>query len=209
MKIYDKKQIPISSIVKYENNARIHSQTQLEQIIDSIKTFGFVNPLIVDEKNNLIAGHGRLEAVEIINMRGGIDDKPIEEIPAIVVTGLSDAERRALIIADNKIAENSSWDYDKLASELESLQQELENFSVLGFDDNEIKEIYAEVDEKTPTINVENDEILFANLIYKKYKVPMSIDEADHLIELLENFKKAKSTLAGFVKEYFKDAKPL
>lgn len=118
-KDYQYTKINIDEIKPYERNARIHSS---KQIMEAIKAFGFTNPLLIDDENNLIAGHGRLEAVKQLNI---IDfkDKPIKELPAIIITGLSEADKKALIIADNKIAENASWDYDLLQAEF----QELEN----------------------------------------------------------------------------------
>lgn len=101
-------------------NARTHDKKQIWQIADSIRAFGFTNPLLIDEANGVIAGHGRLEAA----LQLGLAD-----VPAIRITHLSAAEKRALMLADNKIALNASWDMDLLASELADLS-ELD----LGFD---------------------------------------------------------------------------
>lgn len=132
-KDYQYTKINIDEIKPYERNARIHSSKQIKQIMEAIKAFGFTNPLLIDDENNLIAGHGRLEAVKQLNI---IDfkDKPIKELPAIVITGLSEADKKALIIADNKIAENASWDYDLLQAEFQELEAINYDLDLLAFD---------------------------------------------------------------------------
>lgn len=94
------KKISISEIKPYDRNARTHSTEQVKQIMNAIKEWGFTNPLLIDEQGNLIAGHGRLEAVKQLN-KVDFKDEPILELPAIVVKGLSDSQKKALIIADN------------------------------------------------------------------------------------------------------------
>lgn len=132
-KDYQYTKINIDEIKPYEKNARIHSSKQIKQIMEAIKAFGFTNPLLIDDENNLIAGHGRLEAVKQLNI---IDfkDKPLKELPAIIITGLSEADKKALIIADNKIAENASWDYDLLQAEFQELEAINYDLDLMGFD---------------------------------------------------------------------------
>ena len=132
--------INISDIKPYANNARTHSTQQIEQIVKSIKEFGFTNPLLIDNDCNLIAGHGRLEAIRWLN-NFDYKDKPITQLPAVIVSDLSDTQRRALVIADNKIALNAGWDLDILKDELESLENENYDMDLLGFSDSEISEI--------------------------------------------------------------------
>lgn len=115
----------VDELIPYINNSRIHGENQIKQIASSITEFGFNNPLLIDSMNNVIAGHGRLKAAEKLD---------IKEVPCIVVTGLTEAQKKALIIADNKIAENSDWDMDKLDIELETLKELDFDFSDLGFD---------------------------------------------------------------------------
>src|SRR5438046_3176353 len=88
-------------------NARTHSRKQIRQIADSITAFGFVNPILVDEEGNIIAGHGRYAAALLLGLK---------EVPVIELRGLSKAKRRALALADNKIAENAGWDRQLLAA---------------------------------------------------------------------------------------------
>ena len=151
-KDYQYTKINIDEIKPYERNARIHSSKQIKQIMEAIKAFGFTNPLLIDDENNLIAGHGRLEAVKQLN---SIDFKenPIKELPAIIITGLSEADKKALIIADNKIAENASWDYDLLQAEFQELEAINYDLDLLGFDNlDEILGADIDVEQETKEI---------------------------------------------------------
>ena len=151
-KDYQYTKINIDEIKPYERNARVHGSKQIKQIMEAIKAFGFTNPLLIDDKNNLIAGHGRLEAVKQLNI---IDfkDKPIKELPAIIITGLSEADKKALIIADNKIAENASWDYDLLQAEFQELEAINYDLDLMGFDNlDEILGADIDVEQETKEI---------------------------------------------------------
>jgi len=112
----------VDALIPYALNSRTHSDEQVAQIAASIREFGFTNPVLVDEDSNLIAGHGRLLAARKLNMK---------EVPAITVTGLDERKRRALVIADNKIALNSDWDIDALKVELEDLASDFGELMVL------------------------------------------------------------------------------
>ncbi len=105
--------IPIDSIIPYSNNSRSHPEEQIRSLMASIKRFGFTQPVIIDENKTLLAGHGRLEAAKRLKL---------DQIPARIIAGLSADEKRAYVIADNKIAEQSLWDTEKLLTELHSLE---------------------------------------------------------------------------------------
>jgi DNA modification methylase len=124
MKFPELKNLPVSSLVPYERNARTHGADQVEQLMRSIKEFGFTNPLLVDEQNRIIAGHGRLQAALALRM---------EIVPCVVLTGLTDAQRRALILADNKLALNAGWDAALLTAELQDLKLEGFDLTLTGF----------------------------------------------------------------------------
>jgi len=97
---------PIVALRPYEANARTHTKHQIRQIAESIRKFGFTNPVLVDRKNRIIAGHGRVEAAKLLGM---------ESVPTIRLEGLLEGQIRAYIIADNKLAENAGWDRSILA----------------------------------------------------------------------------------------------
>ena len=98
---YTHKVVPIDQIRPHPRNARTHSKKQIRQIAASIRAVGFAAPILIDENKILIAGHGRLEAAKSLGM---------SSIPAIVISGLSDAKKRALLLADNRIAQSAGWD---------------------------------------------------------------------------------------------------
>ncbi len=117
----------VSDLVPYINNSRTHSEEQTTQIASSISEFGFTNPILVDETNNLIAGHGRLLAAKKLG---------IEEVPAIILSGLTKAQKKAYVIADNQLALNAGWDLDMLKLEIEGLTELDFDINLLGFDDD-------------------------------------------------------------------------
>jgi DNA modification methylase len=116
--------IGVCELKKYEKNSRTHSDAQIDQIVNSIKEFGFTNPILIDE-NEIIAGHGRLMAA----IKMGMD-----EVPCISLFGLSEVQKRAYIIADNQLAMNAGWDDNLLSSELIGLQEDGFDLDLLGFD---------------------------------------------------------------------------
>lgn len=118
----------ISELIPYANNARTHSDEQVTQIASSIKEFGFNNPILIDKDNGIIAGHGRLEAAKKLGYT---------EVPTIRLEHLTDTQRKAFILADNRIALNSGWDTTLLSLELKELDLEIDLKS-LGFDDKEL-----------------------------------------------------------------------
>jgi ParB-like chromosome segregation protein Spo0J len=121
--------IKTAELIPYVGNARVHSETQVEQLVRSIQEFGFVNPILIDGKNVIVAGHGRLLAA----MQLGMPD-----VPVIQLSHLSERQRKALTIADNKIALNSTWDMAKLSAELDELADIEFDLSLTAFDEQEI-----------------------------------------------------------------------
>ena len=123
---------PTAALRGYDRNARTHSAAQVDQIAASIQEFGFNNPILIDESDTVIAGHGRLAAAIKIGTAS---------VPCVVLAHLSDAQRRAYILADNKIALNSGWDDKLLALELADLQSMDINFQLIGFSEKELLEL--------------------------------------------------------------------
>ncbi len=122
-------QRPVAGLIPYVNNSRKHSEEQVAQIAASIKEFGWTNPILVDGANGIIAGHGRLMAARKLGM---------EAVPVIELAHLSEPQRKALIIADNKLAMNAEWDNDLLMLELGELLEGGFDLDLLGFDKDEL-----------------------------------------------------------------------
>lgn len=131
-------QIGIETLIPYSNNARTHSEAQVAQIAASIREFGFNNPVLIDEQSSIIAGHGRVLAARKLEL---------DAVPCIRLNHLSDTQRRAYIIADNKIAMNAGWDEELLALELTELTEFGVNMDLTGFTVDEIAELNPKITE--------------------------------------------------------------
>ena len=116
-----------TSLKPYENNPRTHSEAQIDRLVRSLKEFGFTNPVLIDENLNVVAGHGRLLAAEILNL---------EKVPTISLEHLTEDQRKAYVIADHQLALASGWDDDLLQSELAALADAGFDLTVLGWGDD-------------------------------------------------------------------------
>jgi DNA modification methylase len=147
--------VPIDQIRPHPRNARIHAKKQIRQIAASVRAVGFAAPVLIDEDNVLIAGHGRLEAAKSLGM---------SSIPAIVVSGLSEAKKRALRLADNRIAQSAGWDRELLAAELAELPELLVeddlDISVTGFEPAEIDALHADFEDASDPADEIDDSCL-------------------------------------------------
>ena len=129
---------PISELRPHPNNARTHSRKQIRQIAKSIEQFGFCNPVLVDDAKQIIAGHGRVEAAKLLG---------IDAVPTCRLSHLSDADKRAYVLADNKLAEKAGWDKELLAIELQGLIELEVDIELTGFEMAEIDLILEEARE--------------------------------------------------------------
>src|SRR5215475_9856490 len=127
----------IDRLIPHARNPRTHSDAQVAQIAASITEFGFNNPILVDSKAGIIAGHGRLLAARKLKLT---------EVPVIILDHLTEAQKRAYIIADNQLALNAGWDDDLLRAELAALQEEELDLDLIGFEDEEIVRLLAKQD---------------------------------------------------------------
>ena len=143
------KLIPIDELIPYVNNARTHSPEQINKLRASLREFGFINPVIIDKNKNIIAGHGRVMAAR---------EEGIKEVPCVLVDYLTEAQKKAYILADNRMALDAGWDEEMLRVEIESLQGVDFDVSLTGFDENEIAHIFDEETEaKEDDFNVEEE----------------------------------------------------
>jgi len=124
--------VNIDKLVPYVRNARTHSKEQILQLRSSLREFGFVNPVIVDKDLNIIAGHGRILAAK---------EEGIVEVPCVFAEHLTEAQKRAYIIADNRLALNAGWDAEMLSVELADLRGSDFDITLLGFDDAELSKL--------------------------------------------------------------------
>lgn len=127
---------PLQELSPYAHNARTHSTEQVAQLVESIKLFGWTNPVLIDEKGEIIAGHGRVMAAEMLKM---------DSVPVIVLSGLTDEQKKAYRLADNRLPMNAGWDEDLLRMELSDLINADFDVSLTGFIPTEIDELLTDV----------------------------------------------------------------
>lgn len=164
---------PVADLIPYARNARTHSDAQVAQIAASIREFGWTNPVLVDEQNGLIAGHGRVLAARKLGMA---------EVPAITLAGLSEAKKRALVLADNKLALNAGWDDELLRVEIAELTRDGIDLSLTGFDNLELREIVFPVGPKEKAA----DRGLSDGL---SYQVVVECEDENQQAEVLEDLR--------------------
>jgi DNA modification methylase len=140
--------VPIRNLRPSPNNSRVHPREQIEKLTRAIQEFGFLAPVLIDDRNRVIAGHARIEAAKALGLT---------EVPCIRTSHLSEAQKRAFAILDNRLAEDSVWDFQVLAKELEFLQAEGVDLETTGFEIPEFETIFATADIATKKF--EDDEI--------------------------------------------------
>lgn len=138
-------QVPIDKLVPYARNARTHSKEQIAQLRASLREFGFVSPAVIDSKYNILVGHGRVQAAR---------EEGYTTVPCVFAENLTDAQKRAYILADNQLALGAGWDEEMLSVELSDLQDESFDLSLLGFDSDELEKLMDDGSGK----DVENDD---------------------------------------------------
>ena len=181
--------LPVGKLLRYAKNSRTHSDEQVEQLVNSIREFGFTNPVLIDEKNELIAGHGRLAAAEILEM---------DKVPAIRLSNLSEKQKKAYRIADNKLALNAGWDMQLLAEEVKELMDDDFDIDLLGFNDAELDEMLSdeqpqeEDDNSSPVVQIKY-------LAIDKERIPATDMEIALLLDVYRKYHDAHETHEGFV----------
>lgn len=182
--------LPVGKLLRYAKNSRTHSDEQVEQLVNSIREFGFTNPVLIDEKNELIAGHGRLAAAEILEM---------DKVPAIRLSNLSEKQKKAYRIADNKLALNAGWDMQLLAEEVKELMDDDFDIDLLGFNDAELDEMLSdeqpqeEDDNSSPVVQIKY-------LAIDKERIPATDMEIALLLDVYCQYHDAHETHEGFVR---------
>ena len=151
-------QIATAELIPYARNARTHSEQQVAQIAGSIQEFGFCNPVLIDAANGIIAGHGRVMAAQLLKL---------ESVPCLRLSHLTDAQKRAYVLADNRIALSSGWDEAMLANELSDLHADEFDMALLGFDADELGKLLAfEAEEIEPPVLADGDREPFQQMAF-------------------------------------------
>lgn len=148
--------VPIGKLVPYVNNARTHSPEQINKLRSSLREFGFINPVIIDRDFGVIAGHGRILAAK---------EEGIAEVPCVFADHLTEAQKKAYIIADNRMAMDAGWDEELLRVEIEALQAEAFDLSLTGFDEKELSDLFkddADVQEDDFDVDAELEKPTFS-----------------------------------------------
>lgn len=175
--------VPIGKLKAYDSNARTHSPEQVAQIAASMVEFGFTNPVLIDKRGTIVAGHGRVEAARSLGL---------EEVPCIRLEHLTEDQVRAYCLADNKLALNAGWNMDTLAAELKGLEAVGFDMSLTGFSPEELAEIMGDTVEDTdpeePAPEVEfSEELLHAhNYVVLYFDNPLDWQVAQEKFELKE-----------------------
>ncbi len=145
------KLVSIDKLIPYVNNARTHNAEQINKLRASLREFGFINPVIIDGDYNIIAGHGRVMAAK---------EEHIEEVPCVLADHLTPAQKKAYIIADNRMAQDAGWDEELLRIEIEALQAEAFDIGLTGFEEQEIVDLFGSDDDKVEDDDFDLNEAL-------------------------------------------------
>jgi len=190
------KEVAVDKLIPYAKNSRTHSPEQVAQIAASIKEFGFRNPILVDGVG-IIAGHGRLLAAQKLGL---------EKVPTIDCSDMSKSQKKAYIIADNKLALNANWDNELLKLEINDLQEENFNIEVLGFDISEIN--FSEVDYSIlDEEDVSKQLTDMANGVRKAIQIEFEPEHYDEAFELVKFWRDQKAYVGMMLVNYLKAEK--
>jgi len=191
------KDVAVDKLIPYAKNSRTHSPEQIGQIAASIKEFGFRQPILVDGLG-IIAGHGRLLAAQKLGL---------SKIPTIDCSDMTESQKKAYIIADNKIALNAGWDNDLLKLEITDLQEENFNIELLGFDISELNfttEVdYGILDEEDVSQQLSD----MANGVRKAIKIEFEPEHYDEAFELVKFWRDEKAYVGMMLVNYLKAEK--
>ena len=188
----------IEDLIPYARNSRMHNETQVAQIAASIKEFGWRNPVLVDGNNGIIAGHGRVLAARKLG---------ITEIPTIDCSDMSEAQRRAYVIADNKIAINAEWDAEMLMLEIDDLKLQGFDINLLAFDPSElqgVKEIdYSILDEDD--VSDKLDDMIAG--VRKAIQIEFEPEHYEEAQELVKFWRNEGAYIGYMILQYLKQEK--
>jgi ParB family transcriptional regulator, chromosome partitioning protein len=184
-------------LIPYINNSRTHSDQQVQQVAASIKEFGFTNPILIDEDSGIIAGHGRLQAAQMMGM---------DEVPTITLEGLTEAQRKAYVIADNKLALNSGWDDELLKVELEILSDLDFDLDILGWD--VLPDFKGEIDYSILDDDDLDDELEgMTDDVKKAIQIEFEAQDYEEAAELIKFWRGQGAYVGGLIADYLRKEK--
>jgi len=193
------KYLSINDLVPYANNPRTHTDNQVNQVASSIKEFGFNNPILIDEGKGVIAGHGRLAAAKKLGL---------ETVPTITLAGLTEAQRKAYVIADNKLTENSRWDYDLLSIEIERLKELDFELSELGFSEVELEGICNSEPDMSILAELDDEELdQFEGDVKRAIQIEFESEHYNEAQELIKFWRENEAYVGYMVIEHLRAEK--
>ncbi|MER9652470.1 ParB N-terminal domain-containing protein [Mesorhizobium sp. M0152] len=183
----------VADLVPYARNPRTHSADQVAKLCASIREFGFTNPVLIDEEGSIVAGHGRIMAANRLGMK---------EVPCVTLKGLSDAQKKALIIADNRLAEDAGWNDELLVGLLHDLNADGYDLELTGFSDDEIEDFLRPSGDDDLDIGSEAGEGASGTdkeyLVFGAFRVPITEDEVKRLSKAVERYVEENGAAYGF-----------
>jgi len=189
----------IDDLLPYINNARTHDEMQINQIASSIKEFGFNSPIAIDNDNVILCGHGRLLGAKKLGLK---------EVPTVCLSHLTPQEKKAYILADNKIALNSGWDFDLLKLEFEDLKSVDFDLELTGFNSEEIENILNSEDEDSEDEETSDDlDLNFLDGFSEKYNIVVECENQEEAEAFAKRFKPDLNLNSQKIKIKFKDLK--
>ena len=186
--------VATDDLIPYINNSRTHSESQIKQIAASIREFGFTNPILIDEGGSVIAGHGRLVAAELLDLG---------EVPTITLEGLTEAQRKAYVIADNKLALNSGWDDELLKIEIETLKNLDFDLDILGW--SVLPDFAGEVDYSILDDDSHDEELDgYSDEVKKAIQIEFDAFDYEEAKELIAQLRKDGAYIGGIILNYLR-----
>jgi len=184
-------------LIPYANNSRTHSEKQIQQVAASIKEFGFTNPILIDEDNGIIAGHGRLQAAQLLGM---------DTVPTISLKGFTEAQKKAYVIADNKLALNSGWDDELLKIEIEALSDFDFDLDILGWD--VLPDFKGEVDYSILDDDDLHDELeSMTGEVKKAIQIEFEAQDYEDASEVIKFWRGQGAYVGGLILDYLRKEK--
>ena len=189
--------VATDDLIPYINNSRTHSESQIKQIAASIREFGFTNPILIDEGGSVIAGHGRLVAAELLSL---------DEVPTITLEGLTEAQRKAYVIADNKLALNSGWDDELLKIEIETLKNLDFDTDLLGWD---ILPQIAEAPDYSMLDDEDVSEVMgeMTDNVKKAIQIEFELSDYEEASEIIKFWRNSGAYVGGIILTFLKSEK--